>query len=67
MILNIMTSFNLEKFEETRDVLKAYFNIYPNGAVYYEAEINPFKKIFVYKQQTFALENFESTFKEFIK
>jgi hypothetical protein len=62
-ILELETSFNLEKFELTDNILKVYFEVYPNRSAQYEAEINPFAQTFMYQSQTLQLTEFSSFFK----
>lgn len=63
-VLPLMRSFNLIKYEELEPFLKVQFNIFPNGAKQYEADINPFTKTFTYNNQTIALDKFAAFFKE---
>ncbi|MCB0820589.1 MAG: hypothetical protein KDC13_08195 [Bacteroidetes bacterium] len=64
-ILELETSFNLSKFEEHDGALKVYFEIFPDGSVQYESEIDPYKLTFSCKGQLYNLKDFSRTFKEF--
>lgn len=62
MILPLNTSFDLEKYEEAGNVLKVTFRVYPHGGTKFEAEINPFERVFVYAGETAPLHTFRALF-----
>jgi hypothetical protein len=64
VVLPLMSSFDLDGFEETGDVIKVKFKIFPNGLKQYEVEIDALNRRFVYEGNTIALERFAETFKE---
>lgn len=63
IVLPLMSAFNLDGFEETGDILKVKFKIFPDGSKQYEVEIDPINRTFVYEGKTIALECFGETFK----
>ncbi|MGL5892428.1 MAG: hypothetical protein ACRC3B_21230 [Bacteroidia bacterium] len=63
-ILEMMRSFNLSKYEEVGNVLKINFMIYADRSKEYDVEIDPFKRVFVYKDEVFDLKEFENKFNE---
>ncbi|MCD6019085.1 MAG: hypothetical protein K0S53_2206 [Bacteroidetes bacterium] len=63
-VLPLMSSFDLDGFEETGDILKVKFKIFPNGLKQYAVEIDPVNRRFAYEGNTFALDRFEETFKK---
>lgn len=64
-ILELNTSFHLERFEEKDNVLLLVFMVYPIGSKVYHVEINLFDKTFLYQNQIYKLENLFATFKEY--
>ncbi len=66
IILEIASSFSLDKFEEKGDQLKVYFKIFPNGSKQYVADIDPINKIVLYENKTIDLNHFAKTFKEML-
>lgn len=62
-ILELVSYFHLDKFEELDKVLNIKFRIYPNGSKSYEVQINPFNKTFVYQDSLFPLSDFYKIFK----
>ncbi len=62
-VLDIPSSFHLEKLEEKENVLHIVFQIHPDGATRYNTVINPDEKTFMYKEQQYDLANFAATFK----
>lgn len=63
VVLPVMSSFNLDDFEETGDTLIVRFKIFPDGAKQYAVEINLVNRTFDYEGNTVALERFNETFK----
>lgn len=62
VITPLVHSFNLDKYEESDNVLKIEFRIYPNGSKSYQVEINPFQKVFRYEKQLYPTKKFEELF-----
>lgn len=61
-IIPVITIFNLDNIEEVDgEVLKIKFRIYPDGSKYYEVEIHPFLKSFVYEVETYSTDVFFRT------
>jgi hypothetical protein len=64
VILPLKTSFDLEKYEEAGNLLKVSFRVYPNGAMKFDAEIDPFQCVFVYAGETAPLHTFHALFEQ---
>lgn len=64
MILPLNTSFDLEKYEEAGNILKVAFRVYPNGGMKFEADINPFERVFVYAGEAAPLHTFHVLFEQ---
>ncbi|MCA6362753.1 MAG: hypothetical protein IM638_06920 [Bacteroidetes bacterium] len=64
MILPLNTSFDLEKCEEAGNVLKVTFRVYPNGGVRFDAEIDPFQRVFMYAGEIAPLHTFHAHFEQ---
>lgn len=62
-ILDLVSYFHLDKFEEIGKVLNIKFRIYPNGSKSYEVKVNPFDKTFVYQDSLIPLKDFYKIFK----
>ena len=66
-ILPVMSTFNLDHFEENGNILLVKFRIYPNGFKGYKVEINPFEKTFTYHATERNLSDFKRYFHELEK
>jgi hypothetical protein len=64
IILPLNTSFDLETHEEAGNLLKVAFRVYPNGGVRFEAEIDPFQRMFMYAGETAPLHTFHTLFEQ---
>lgn len=59
-IIPFVNYFNLEKIEVFQDLFKIIFRIYPDGAQFYEIELNPFEKTFRYSGNIYSTVNYLS-------
>lgn len=66
-ILPVMSTFNLDHFEENGTILLVKFRIYPDGFKDYKVEINPFEKTFTYNATRHNLSDFKKYFYELEK
>lgn len=60
-ITPLISFFNLEDIEEIGDVVRIKFRIYPNGTKYYNVEINPFLRTFIYQEKKYSTNDFYET------
>lgn len=60
-IIPLIDFFHLEKIEEEKEVLKIRFRIHPEGNKFYEIELNPFEKIFKYRNNIYPTSDYYKT------
>lgn len=60
-IIPIISTFNLDTVEEVENTLKVKFRIYPDGTKYYQVEINPLLKSFIFENKEYHTNYFYKT------